>query len=150
MGGVRGWTFPRRGVDDCMCPYTSWEAERQTGWEGGSAAGAAPRLVHIQTKPTAGFHGSPRQDPPLHSRRRRREGAQNGLHRMSAAGGACDRFEAWLPGSQERWVPGLLWMRRREERGLCVCNWIRGCDGDSCGRGLRRGLGLMKNGCVSP
>lgn len=41
-------------------------------------------------------------------------------------------------------------MRWEEEEdavgGSGICNWIRGRDGDSCGRGLRTGLGQVEEG----
>lgn len=121
--------------------------QRDRDWMGRRSSRCGARSVNIQTKPTAGFHTSRWQDPLQHQLGER---AQNGVGRMSAPGTAFDRFEGWLPRSQERWVPGLLWTRRRRRKqfGPWVCNWIRG--GDSCGRSLRRGLGQEKNGWVSP
>jgi hypothetical protein len=139
-----------------MCAYTSWEVERKTGpgWEEGNdlhssrcsaQAGTHPNKTNCRI-PQILMAGPSSAPAALDTRER----AQNGVGRMSASGRAFDRFEGWLPRSQERWVPGLLWTRRRKQWEPWVCNWIRGCDGDSCGRGLRRGLGLVKNGWVVP
>lgn len=68
-----------------------------------------------------------------------------------AAGGALDRPVLQLQRCPPGWM-GLclpvLWKEEAEEEaavgGSGVCNRIRGCVGDSCGRGLRRGLGQVE------
>lgn len=51
---------------------------------------------------------------------------------------------------QEGWVPASLDWKEEEEAvgalGGLVCNRIRGCEGDSCCRSLRRGLGWVEKG----
>lgn len=71
---------------------------------------------------------------------------------MTAAGTAFDRFVLRLQRcSQAGWVSAIVctqWQKEEEAAGGSgVCNWIGGCDGDSCGGGgLRRGLGQMEKG----
>lgn len=125
-----------------------------TGWEGGSdlhssrcSAQAGPHPNKANSRILRIPMARPSSAPAALDTRKR---AQSEMGSMAAAGIAFDRFEGRLPRSQERRVPGLLWARTGKQWGPWVCNWIRGCDGGSCGRGLRKGLGLLKNGWVGP